>query len=82
MNTSKCSPAAALPPPFKAVRGAWRAAKTHVAQSHVSFQLVSGAGAGLEPSMFKAWVIQKDAANSRVSDTLEFFVRFGGPGGP
>ena len=67
---------------FKARGGILRVAKTHVAQSHVSFQLVSGAGAGLEPSMFKAWVLQKGAANSRVSDTLEFSVRFGSRGGP
>ena len=38
--------------------------------------------AGLEPSMFKAQAPQKDTKNSRVSDTLEFFVPLGGPGMP
>ena len=42
---------------FKARGGILRAAKTHVAQSHVSFQPVSAAPAGLEPvsaNRFKA----------------------------
>ena len=34
---------------FKARRGAWRAAETQVAQSHLSFGRVSAAPAGLEP---------------------------------
>ena len=71
LNTSKCSPAAALPPPFKAARGAWRAAETHVALSHVSFGHAQDAPASLEP------VLEWEA-----SDAFKALWRRPGPGAP
>ena len=67
---------------FKARHGAKKAPKTQGYLIPLSFVRCLVPRAGLEPSMFKGKGPQKDTRNSRVSDTLEFLVRFGGPGGP